>query len=67
MPDSIYSKRDEDRLDMPKVTIKSRNIETIIDRVDVDSELFVQKNFRSVEVDSFSDIKVEIDYKDICW
>jgi len=52
---------------MPKVTIKSRNIETIIDRVDVDSELFVQKNFRSVEVDSFSDIKVEIDYKDICW
>ncbi|NPA60775.1 MAG: hypothetical protein GXO06_00630, partial [Epsilonproteobacteria bacterium] len=66
LPDSIYSKRDEDGLDIAKVTIKSRKfIETIIDRVDVDRELFVQKNFRSVEVDSFSDIKVEIDYKDI--
>jgi len=57
--------KNEDRLQLAKVTLQSRKfIRTIIDRVHVDKELFIKSNFRKNEVSEFSDIKIDIDYKD---
>ncbi|MCK4440432.1 MAG: hypothetical protein KAU90_00405, partial [Sulfurovaceae bacterium] len=54
----------EERLQLAKVTIISKKfISTIIDKLDVDREYFIKKNFRKVELDNFSNLKVDIKYK----
>jgi uncharacterized protein involved in exopolysaccharide biosynthesis len=64
LPGEFFLNAEEGKLELAKVTLKSRKfINTIIDRVDVDRELFIKSNFRKQEVENFSDIKIDIIYK----
>jgi len=54
----------EERLQLAKVTLKSKKfIDTIIDKLDVEREYFIKKNFRKVELENFSNLKIDINYK----
>ncbi|HHD81103.1 MAG TPA: hypothetical protein ENK99_05905, partial [Campylobacterales bacterium] len=54
----------KEKLQLAKVTLMSKKfISTIIDKLDVDREYFIKKNFRKVELDNFSNLKIDIKYK----
>ena len=55
----------DERLQLAKVTLKSKKfIGMIIDKVKKDRVFFIRKNFKKNEVSEFSDLKVDIFYKD---
>ncbi|MCK4442067.1 MAG: hypothetical protein KAU90_08660, partial [Sulfurovaceae bacterium] len=54
----------QQKLQLAKVTLMSKKfISTIIDKLDVDREYFIKKNFRKVELDNLSNLKIDIKYK----
>jgi len=54
----------EDKLQLAKITLMSKKfIGTIIDKLDVSREFFIKKNFRKIELDNFSNLKIDIKYK----
>jgi len=66
LPGELFSNsKNEGKLQLAEVTLQSKKfISTIIDRVNVDREFFVKSNFKKNEVGEFSDIKIDIKYKD---
>ena len=54
----------DERLQLAKVTLKSKKfIGMIIDKVKTDRVFFIRKNFKKNEVSEFSDLKIDITYK----
>jgi capsular exopolysaccharide synthesis family protein len=52
-------------IESASVILKSKKfLKDIIDRVEIDREYFIQKNFRKVEVENFPNFKIDIKYKD---
>lgn len=67
LPEDIFvDSKAEEKLKLAKVTLQSKKfINTIIDKVNIDKELFIKKNFRKQEVSDFSNIKIDIKLKNI--
>ena len=58
------AKENEKKLQLAKITLMSKKfISTIIDKLDVSKEYFIKKNFRKIELDNFSNLKIDIKYK----
>jgi len=56
---------DDERLQLAKVTLQSKKfIGTIIAKVKTDRDYFIRKNFKKNEVSSFSNLKIDITYRD---
>ena len=50
---------------MAKIILKSRKyLDSILDTIDNSTEYYIQRNFKKVEVDKFSNLKIDIKYKD---
>jgi len=61
----FFDGKSEERLQLAKVTLQSKKfITTIIDKMGVNRELFIKSNFKKTEVSEFSDIEIDIKYKD---
>jgi len=54
----------KEKLQLAEITLMSKNfIGTIIDKLDVSREYFIKKNFRKIELNNFSNLKIDIKYK----
>ena len=53
------------KVELAKITLKSKKyLDSIIDTVDTGREFYIKRNFRKVELDKFSNLKIDIQYKE---
>ena len=65
LPGGLYvEKSDQSQLELAKVTIRSPEfLQTILNKVNLDKEFFIKKNFKKQQVEEFPDIDIDINYK----
>jgi len=55
----------DERLQLAQVTLKSKKfIETVVDKLDIEQNYFIKKNFKQIEMLSLPGLKVDIEYKE---
>lgn len=61
---SLMDVSNNERLKLAKLTLKSKKfISSIIGKLNADRIYFIRKNFKNFEVDGFSNLKIDIHYK----
>ena len=65
LPENVIGDvKNKERLQLAKVTLKSRKfIYTLIDKVNVDKEFLIKRDFRKIELSEFPDIKIDVQLK----
>jgi capsular exopolysaccharide synthesis family protein len=55
----------DNTIELAKITLKSKKyFNTIIDKLDNGKEFYIKRNFRKIELDNFSNLKIDITYKE---